>query len=74
MTHGIWGNSVEVNLYEYYGEAQEYDPPEYHVCRHFGCGRKLSPQEMLFGDKCQSHSKNEKLFMKNMPATVHSGE
>jgi hypothetical protein len=29
------------------------EPP---VCKHFGCGRHLSPQEQLYGDKCISHN------------------
>jgi len=25
-------------------------------CRHFGCGRRLTLQESLYGDKCIKHS------------------
>jgi len=25
------------------------------MCKHFGCGRKLCPQEYLFSDKCFFH-------------------
>lgn len=31
--------------------------PEPEICKQFGCGRKLSPQEMLFGNKCIHHIK-----------------
>lgn len=30
---------------------------EPHVCSVFGCGRKLTAQEQLFGSKCINHSK-----------------
>lgn len=29
-------------------------------CREFGCGRQLTPQESLYGNKCIHHSKTEK--------------
>lgn len=29
---------------------------EYPVCSHFGCGRTLTPQESLYGNRCQTHS------------------
>lgn len=36
-------------------------PSEAAVCKHFGCGRHLSPQEQLFGDRCQGCSKVERV-------------
>lgn len=30
--------------------------PEYHVCKRFGCGKRLTDFDMLFGDKCPMHS------------------
>lgn len=32
---------------------------EYKICAVFGCGKKLSLQEQLFGDKCIQHSSKE---------------
>lgn len=29
--------------------------PADEICKHFGCGRKLSLREGLFGDKCIRH-------------------
>src|SRR5690242_7331119 len=36
--------------------AHYYEPK---VCSHFGCGKKLSLREELFGSKCIDHSINE---------------
>jgi hypothetical protein len=35
--------------------------PEPSVCKHFGCGKRLSPQEQLFGNRCQEHSSKKML-------------
>lgn len=31
-----------------------------YICKFFGCGRKLTIQEKLFGDKCFKHSLTKK--------------
>ena len=33
------------------------DNKEPEICKHFGCGAKLTHQEKLFGNKCLKHSK-----------------
>lgn len=55
---GWWSH---IDLYEYYFEGQEYDTVEYDVCKHFGCGKKLIPQEKLFSDRCFEHNRESKL-------------
>lgn len=38
---------------------QFFDFGEQEICRQFGCGKKLSRQEKLFGDKCVEHCKSK---------------
>lgn len=49
-----------------YAEAYALEPadpwqygltPAAPVCKAFGCGRQLTTQEQLFGDKCSEHNK-----------------
>lgn len=40
-------------------EAKGENKEEY-ICKFFGCGRKLTIQEKLFGDKCFKHSLTKK--------------
>lgn len=45
----------EINDYSAIPQLGEPDP-EPEICSHFGCGRKLSLREKLFGNKCVNHS------------------
>lgn len=38
---------------------KHYDYGEEKICKEFGCGRKLTLRESLFGDRCIKHSKYE---------------
>lgn len=40
--------------------AYQYCEPDKEdvVCKYFGCGKKLSMTEQLFGSRCQDHSKS----------------
>lgn len=42
----------EVDIYHFKFDEN----PEPEICSHFGCGRKLSLREKLFGNKCINHS------------------
>lgn len=33
---------------------------EPYICKHFGCGKRLSHQEQLFSDYCPDHVNNRK--------------
>lgn len=37
-----------------------YDHGEEKICKEFGCGRKLTLRESLFGDRCIKHSYENK--------------
>lgn len=38
---------------------KHYDYGEDKVCKVFGCGKKLTLREQLFGDRCVKHSRYE---------------
>jgi len=40
-------------------DQEYYEIGEDIICKHFGCGRKLSPQETLFSDYCVNHNKSK---------------
>jgi hypothetical protein len=44
---------------EYNFSGNEIDEPI--VCRHFGCGKRLSLPEQLAGTKCTNHMKENKI-------------
>lgn len=50
-----------IDLYEEYAERQKENPPEPECCKLFGCGKKLTPQEKLFGNVCFDHKVKTKL-------------
>ncbi len=39
---------------------REPDEDLRNICTHFGCGKELTQQEQLFGNKCIKHSKDDK--------------
>lgn len=47
-----------IDLRRHYDEGQE-ENNEPEICKHFGCGKKLSPMEQLYGDRCFEHTKKE---------------
>jgi hypothetical protein len=36
------------------------------VCKHFGCGKKLSAEETMYGDYCQQHSVRKEVDIINV--------
>lgn len=40
-----------------YSSISSTEDKEPEICKHFGCGMKLTRQEKLFGNKCVKHSK-----------------
>lgn len=47
-----------VDIRRYYDEG-EAEVTEADICKHFGCGRQLSPTEKLYGDTCIKHQRKE---------------
>lgn len=39
-----------------YSDKWIYENPEPVICNHFGCGKTLTSQETLYGDRCIKHS------------------
>ncbi len=48
------------NLYRLYTDKEPV------ICSVFGCGKKLSNQEELFGNKCVKHSGNKQHHLTNV--------
>lgn len=56
--------------YEFLAEVinnnEEYfDFGEQEICKQFGCGKKLTAQEKLYGDKCVNHGGEKVLLVIN---------
>jgi hypothetical protein len=49
-----WGGEIDIRRHYDEGEKEV----QKHICKHFGCGKTLSPQEQLFGNKCIKHHCN----------------
>lgn len=55
----IRGRRDGVRTVQDYYNAINYTPREPDVCSVFGCGKRLSKTEYLFGNKCISHNSKE---------------
>lgn len=57
MQRMMWNREAFTNfvLNNYF----EYEPSENPTCKHFGCGKKLTPQENLYSDFCVNHQKKK---------------
>lgn len=56
-------NSIEISallLTKWERHINELMPKEPTICNHFGCGKALTCQEQLFGDKCPDHTNTKK--------------
>ena len=53
-------NNADIDLRKFFGEWSKDYIPEPEICSHFSCGRTLTPQEKLFGDKCINHNHKPK--------------
>jgi len=47
---------------------------EYAVCSFFGCGKRLTLQEQLFGNTCVEHNTKGKIIGKGMTTTISKQE
>lgn len=48
---------IEPSIFQFKGADNE----EPRCCSEFGCGQRLSIQELLFGNKCINHQRQQKL-------------
>lgn len=51
-------------------DEEYFDFGEQEICRQFGCGKKLTREEKLFGDKCIAHN-GEKLILVNKSEVIN---
>lgn len=54
---GISNYEIQCRLKEQVSMYLKVIDTEPHICKYFGCGKKLSSYELLFGNKCPEHSR-----------------